>query len=425
MHTAPPLPKALHHPADFRVLYVDMNSFFASVEQQDHPELRHQPLSVVSHNHPRGTILASSYEAKRLEVSTGMKIKQARLLVPNLHIREVHPFRYKQVHEQFMAILQKRCGPGVHAKSIDEAVIYLPKNWQNQETTTALAQAIKRDFSIHLGSCITCSIGIAPNRLLAKLGTELHKPDGLTTITLAATRSILETIPLTMLNGIAERSEIQLHKAGIATAVDFYDAPVELLRRHFGAWGQYWWWRLHGYECDGHMQQQPLHSMSHEHVLAKTITKKSELESLIGKMTDKLCYRLQRNLLQCTSLSISIRWASIARFENTLTLDAPSNATPILIERYMSLIAALPSQFPDAVKKLTISMNHLSSYTGHQPTLWQQQITKSERLGPALTLVRAKHGFSSIVTASSLAEYARTVRPQLGFGRIGDTGNLE
>jgi DNA polymerase-4 len=233
------LHRALHTPENARVIFLDMNSFFASVEQQDRPELRGKPVAVASHIHKNGTVLAASYEAKAFGIKTGTKLNDAKLLCPSITFLETSAYRYKEVHNQFVAILHELCGPEVQVKSIDEAAIFLSPNWYGSEIAHRLASQIKNAFREKLGECIRCSIGIAPNSLLAKLATELQKPDGLIEITLENTVTILSNLKLTDLCGIADRMAAQLERAGITTPLELYQASPDYLRNTFGVWGQY------------------------------------------------------------------------------------------------------------------------------------------------------------------------------------------
>lgn len=415
------LHRALQTPHNARVLFVDMNGFFASIEQQDRPELRDKPIAVVSHMHPRATVLASSYEAKAFGISTGTKLTEAKELCPDVIFLEPTPGRYKQVHNQIIRILEDICGPEVQPRSIDEAAVFLAPNWWHRAREVALE--IKDRFREELGPHIRCSIGIAPNSLLAKLATELQKPDGLVEITLENTPDILSKIELTTLPGIATRMEAQLFRKGITTPLELYNTDADTLRAHFGIWGQYWWWRLHGYECDG-MSLSTLKSMSHEHVLSPWIWNRLELESVVAKMADRLLYRLERNQLQCRHIYLTLKLAGAPRFTRDRILDASTANVPFLLESFQKLLADVPERLPFAVRKITLGTFGLGAQEyGDQLNLFSSN-DKGLPVGETLYAIREKYGYKAIQVASTLRLEQAVAKEQLGFGRLRDIKNL-
>ncbi len=416
--------RGLHTPENSRVIFLDMNSFFASVEQQDHPELRGKPVAVASHIHKNGTVLAASYEAKAFGIKTGTKLNDARLLCPGITFLETTPYRYKEVHNQFVRILQDICGPEVQVRSIDEAAIFLSPNWYGSDNAHRIALEIKERFKRELGECIRCSIGIAPNSLLAKLATELQKPDGLVEITIENTPEILSKLQLTDLCGIADRMARQLEQVGITTPLELYNTPAPILRNHFGIWGQYWWWRLHGVECDAG-EGSALKTMSHEHVLSPWISKRDALEAVQVKMADRLLYRLQRNHLQAKHLFIWFKLVDAPSFYRERSLDASTGNISMLSKAFRDLMRELPETFPHPVRKVVVGLNKLSDIEqGFQLDLFSRR-QRGEAVGPMLELIRDRYGYQSIQTGSSYAVGRNVAKQQLGFGRLKDIANLE
>ncbi|CAN5124488.1 DNA polymerase IV [soil metagenome] len=418
------LHRGLHSPENARVVFLDMNSFFASVEQQDRPELRGKPVAVASHIHKNGTVLAASYEAKAFGIKTGTKLHDARVLCPGITFLETSPYRYKEVHNQFVKILHDICGPEVQVRSIDEAAIFLSPNWYGTTTAHRIAGEIKDRFRKELGECIRCSIGIAPNSLLAKLATNLKKPDGLTEITVENTPEILSKLKLTDLCGIAERMARQLELGGINTPLELYNTPAQQLRERFGIWGQYWWWRLHGVECDAG-EGSALKTMSHEHVLSPWISKREALEAVQIKMADRILYRLQRNHLQAKHLFVWCKLVDAPSFYRERTLDAPTGNISMLAKAFRDLMSELPETFPHPVRKVVVGLNRLSDTEhGFQLDLFSRR-QEGEAVGPMLELIRDRYGYQSIQTGSSYLVGRNVAKQQLGFGRLKDIQNLE
>jgi DNA polymerase-4 len=409
--------RGLLPPQNARVLYLDMNAFFASVEQQRRPELRGLPVAVVSHIGRTGTVLASSYEAKAFGIKTGMRLADAQPLCPQMKLVETSFAPYKAVHNGFMHIVRDLCGPEAYARSIDEAAIPLSPNWYGSERAWSLAEQIKERIRRELGEYIRCSIGIAPNTFLAKTGTQLHKPDGLTEITLENTPAILAKMELTQLTGIAERYERRLVAKQIHTPLDLYDASPETLRRQFGIWGQYWWWRLHGYEAD--VQGGKLKSMSHEHALKHWAKTSAELRPVIDKLSDRLIHRLRRNHLQCLEVGLFVRSKGYGGLYLHATLPAGSQTYGRIHAAIERLISELPAVPPGPYKKVGIVFHRLvPEMNGAQLGLFPEP--RDERISAALEAVRSKHGLEAITRGTVMGVPRTVAREVLGFGRVKD-----
>lgn len=186
------------------VLFVDMNSFFASCEQQDNYWLRGRPVAVCVYTGPRGCVIAPSIEAKLRGVKTGMRLDEAMLLCPDLVPVETSPDRYRNYHVKLIRVF-KRFSDDVLPKSIDGAVIDLTNYQLAYKSMPDVARQVKAAIWAEVGDYLRCSIGIAPNAFLAKLASNLHKPDGLTTISPATIDGVLGKLTLTDLPGIGQK----------------------------------------------------------------------------------------------------------------------------------------------------------------------------------------------------------------------------
>jgi DNA polymerase-4 len=403
---------------DARVIYLDMNSFFASVEQQYRPELRDKPLAVVSHIAHNGTVLAASYDAKKYGIGTGTKLRDARQMCPGLVVTETTPDYYRHVHEKFMNILRDRCGPEVSARSIDEAVIFLSPNWANSETAWDVARDIKRRFKEELGEYIRCSIGIAPNAILGKVASNLQKPDGLQEISLANLESTLAKLELTDLPGIAHRNALRLSTVGIETPLDLYQASPTFLQNQFGIWGRYWWWRLHGYEADP--GSEGIHkSLSHEHVLTKWIYDLDAAWPVVSRMADRLVHRLRRNDLTCRTAWLSCRLSGALPLYAEVHLDSSSDSYPQLMNAFEEMFKQLPRPLLGGIRKISMGFGGLRMVEGLQLDLFSER-PRQEELSKAVELIRERYGFKAVQPGTVMGLHRSVAREQLGFGQIKD-----
>ena len=235
---------------DSRVLFIDMNSFFASCEQQTNYWLRGRPVGVCVYTGKFGCVIAPSIEAKKKGVKTGMRLNEAMAICPDLVPLETNPARYRDFHKKIIAVLKKYSND-VIPKSIDEAIVNLNDYQLVHQDMTVVAKKIKADITNEVGDWLKCSIGIAPNAFLAKLASDIQKPDGLTIITPSNIDDILKKLRLKDLPGIASNMAERLQKAGIDTPLQLRHTSAERLRIICkGVLGEYWHQRLNFGEVD-------------------------------------------------------------------------------------------------------------------------------------------------------------------------------
>lgn len=306
------------------VLFVDMNSFFASCEQQDNYLLRGRPIAVcVYTSGPRSCVIAPSIEAKQQGVKTGMKLAEAAQLCPGLIPVETHPARYRGYHLKLIQVL-KRYSDDVLPRSIDEAVVDLTNYQLVYNDMTHVARQIKQAIRQEVGDYLGCSIGIAPNAFLAKLASGLQKPDGLVTITPDNIDAILAKLRLTDLPGIGERMAARLTVGGILTPLDLRQATPDRLRtvcRSIVGW--HWHLRLNfGGEVDltttGPKSMQAIRSVSGE---------QRQAPETLHTLLQSLCLTLERRLMGqdffCRKLSCSIRYWNGHYYTDELVFGTP------------------------------------------------------------------------------------------------------
>ncbi|OVE78644.1 hypothetical protein BVY00_02295 [bacterium G20] len=234
-------------------MHIDLNSCFATVEQQARPLLRGKPVGVTNRNTPNATVVSASIEAKALGVKVGMPASDAKMLAPHLIILETDPPKYHHVY-QILVNIMRSYSPNIVMKSIDEGIINFGGTIGivNQRPLEEIGYEIKKRLKDEVGCWMKCNIGIAPNRFLAKIAASLHKPDGLDIIDHTNLRQTLSELGLTDLTGIAERNQARLNACGIYSPLQFLDAPADLLKRHVfkSVCGDDWYKRLRGYEVD-------------------------------------------------------------------------------------------------------------------------------------------------------------------------------
>ena len=313
-----------------RCLFVDFNAYFASVEQYDCMPLRGRPIGVVPVMAATTCCIAASYEAKAFGVKTGTGAREAQLLCPDILLVEARPARYIALHHELMAAIGD-CIPHAEPLSIDEVPCWLIGRERERGNAEAIAQSIKqalidRGFS----PAICCSIGIAPNKFLAKTASDMQKPDGLTVIEQADLPQALHGLELRDLCGIGASMEHRLRAAGIHTVEQLCAAPREYLRAAWGSIeGERYWLQLRGYHVPDRTTRRG--SIGHSHVLGPELRTFAGMRSVLFKLLAKAAMRLRRERFFAGGLSIHIRFLGLeAGFSRDLTF-APLDDTPSLL----------------------------------------------------------------------------------------------
>lgn len=235
------------------VMHIDLNSCFATVEQQARPMLRGRPVAILNRRTEHTMIVTASYEAKKQGVELGMKLKEAKKICPDIIGLESDPPKYRFVYHKLLAIMRDYSAH-VSMKSIDEGVIdfHHATAAMKARGLELIGQEIKQRLISEIGEAMRCNVGIATNRFLAKTAAGLHKPDGLDVITHENLRTVMGELELTDLTGIARRTEARLHKVGIYTPLELLDAQPRILHDMVfkSICGEQWYQRMRGWEVD-------------------------------------------------------------------------------------------------------------------------------------------------------------------------------
>jgi len=323
-----------------RCLFVDFNSFFASVEQHDNPELRGRPVGVVPVIAATTCCIAASVEAKQLHgIGTGTLVWEAMERCPDIALVEARPARYVEIHHELMNAIED-CIPHGKAESIDEVPCYLIGSERKRENAEAIARRIKQTLVDRGYPTIRCSIGIAPNRFLAKTASDMVKPDGLTVLETDDLPHKLHALELRDFCGIGPSMEQRLHSAGIRTVEQLCGATREHLRAAWGSIeGERYWLQLRGFDVPDRPGKRG--SVGHSHVLGPELRSFEGARAVLFKLLAKAAMRLRHERFLASGLSIRIRFVGQEnRFERDLAF-APIDDTPNLLRLLGEQLAQL------------------------------------------------------------------------------------
>ena len=322
----------------YRRLFIDFDSFYASVEQQDNPQYQDKPVIVVPCVSDYTCAIAASYEAKRLGVKTGTKVKVAKEKIPGLFVCGARPKRYVEIHNKILEVLSKHFEK-IQVLSIDEMACEI--NEDDDFDCEIIAGLLKIDLIDAIGPKISCSVGVARNVFLAKVAADMNKPNGFTALGEDAEQK-LKTLQLTDLPGIADRMETRLNKSKIRTIEDLFTLDELDLKRAWGSIiGGRWWHMIRGsLICDYGLSSNEIpKSFGHTHVLPPEKRDDSGSYEVFEALLFKALERLNKHRIGAKRVSIYLSW----RNTQTKRRGTYKKASPIAIAsldyKYWSVIA--------------------------------------------------------------------------------------
>jgi len=293
--------------AFYRRLFIDFDSFYASVEQQDIEEYRGKPVIVVPVVSDYTCAIAASYQAKRLGVKTGTRVKTAKEKIPGLFVCGARPKRYVEIHNQILEVLSKHFQK-IQVLSVDEMACEIEED--DDFDCEMIAAHLKLDLMDAIGEHITCSIGVARNVFLSKVAADMNKPNGFTALGDEATEQ-LKKLDLTDLPGIAERMESRLNKSRIKTIDDLFSIDELKLKKAWGSViGARWWHMIRGsLQCDYGLSNNEIpQSFGHTHVLPPSKRDDAGSFEVFESLLFKGLERLNKNRISAKRVSVYLSW---------------------------------------------------------------------------------------------------------------------
>ena len=414
-------------PADQQVawLFLDLNSYFASVEQQENPRLRGKPIAVAAVMSDTSSAIAASYEAKAYGVKTGTNLGEARTKCPGLIIVEANHESYVRYHHRVLGEVDRHI-PVHQIASIDEMACRLTGRQRDPAHAQALAMQIKAGIAERVGEVITCSIGLGPNRFLAKVATDMEKPDGLVTIRLCDLPDILRGLKLRDLPGIGANVETRLLAAGIFSVWELYQIEPKRVRAAWGSVeGERFWLKLHGQEIPDEPAQH--RSIGHSHVLAPEMRPPDQAGLIARRLLLKAASRLRRMQYRATRMHLSIRLEEGARAEVHCSLP-PVNDSFVLLEMMLGLWnQLLKTAAGQRIKKVSVTLSGLQPGTGQQAELFEHlpddhrpDRQRRDCLSSVMDELNHKYGRDTISLGIAKKQAQHFSGTKIAFNRIPD-----
>jgi DNA polymerase IV len=379
------------------ILHVDMDAFFASVEQRDHPDLRGKPVIVGAGAHERGVVSAASYEARKFGVHSAMPSRTAYKLCPQGIFVHPHMSKYSEASRQIMKILESFT-PIIQPLSIDEAFLDVTGCIKKFDDAIEIGRRIK--VAIREQTALTASVGVAPNKFLAKLASDLKKPDGLAVITEENKVALLAPLPVSKIWGVGKVTEKHLHELRLRTIGDIQRMPVGELRVLIGNAADH----LHALamgEDDREIETETeTKSIGSEHTFDEDTANLDQIKQCLLEQCEEVGARLRQEKVAARTVQLKLRYADFTTLTRRRTLPQPTQDDMTLYEVAGELLSAerIDGKF---IRLIGVSGSNLVA-PEIQGDLFDQGAAKRDRLAKAVDNLREKLGPGAIKRGTSL-----------------------
>jgi len=381
-----------------RIMHIDLDAFFVSVEQAQNPDLKGKPVVVGGKPDRRGVVAAASYEARRFGLYAGMPLTTASRLCPQAIFIEGNFHKYRDASQKFMAILAD-FSPYLEPLGLDEAYLNATGFESIHGTIRQMAVAIKQRIKDKLDIC--ASIGIASGKVVAKIASDLSKPDGLLGIPAGKERSFLKLLPVAKLPGIGKKSERILKGLGISTIGQLAALPLSVLKSHFGAASELM--HNHASGIDDREVEPPgeAKSTSRETTFGKDTSDTSFLKATLRYLSERVGSDLRRQGKLARCVTMKLRYADFTTITRQQTLSQASDTDQIIFDIGIKLLRKELSREKPAVRLIGIGVSNLVE-AGQQLEMLDASAQRLEKLNSAIDRIRKKYGFTAIQTGRTL-----------------------
>jgi len=409
-----------------RWLFVDMNGFFAAAEQHDDPTLRGRPVGVTPTEGDHSGLIAASAEAKAHGVKMGMRPPDARRACPGIVVRKARPDRYVELHRDLLRSTAAHA-PVHKAYSIDEWAVRLLGVERESDAAADLAERIRQQIVDDLSPALRCSIGIAPSRLLAKIASDLQKPDGLTTLTPDNLPHALEHLELDDLTGISAGILARLHRHGVTTVRQLWQLDAHQARRVWGSvQGEHWQLAFHGHDLPEPATR--TRSVGHAHVLPPDKRNDEDAFAILVRLLCKAAARVRLMDRWAHRLRVSVRYHAGPVWADDIAFPATRD-TPSLLHHLRDLWQHRPHHFrqssnhyPPAVgppKQVAIDLAGLTA-DHNTPGHLFPDMHKPLHLSETMDRINQRFGNHRIYFASMKPALDYLMEDKIAFGRVPD-----
>lgn len=381
------------------IIHLDLDAFFVAVERLDDPALVGLPVIVAGRPEVRGVVASASYEARKFGIHSAMPTAQALRLCPHVTIVAGHRERYVEFSRRVMALLGEYT-PLLEPLSIDEAFLDVTGTEAHFGPPAQLARTLQDRIMAELR--LSASLGVASNKLVAKIASDLRKPAGITVVPPGGEAAFLAPMTIRKLWGVGPATARELARLGIETIGELAQQPVDVLRARFGpAHGEGLWRAARGLDDSPVTPEREAKSLSREETFAQDIGDGALLRRELLRLSDAVAARLRRHGLRARTVSLKLRYGDFTTLTRQATLADPTDAGAAIYAQALALFEAAWNRRP--VRLLGVSADNLTQ-AARQLRLFEQEDTRRTQLEAALDRIRARFGEHAIQRASLLEE---------------------
>jgi DNA polymerase-4 len=373
------------------ILHVDMDAFFASVEQLDDPSLRGKPV-LVGGAGPRGVVAAASYEARVFGCRSAQPMAVARRLCPHAIVVRGHFNRYREESRKVFEILESFT-PAVEPVSIDEAFLDVTGSQPIFGEPEIIARRIKE--RVLSETKLTASVGVAPNKFLAKLASDMDKPDGLTVIRLEDIDRVLPPLPVGKIWGIGPKTASRLEGIGVSTIGDLRNLAADVLERRLGTDAEHYRRLAFGLDDREVSSDGDAKSIGHEQTFGENLTDPAEVLAVMLEQSEHVSARLRRHKLLARGVTVKIRFGDFQTITRAATLDMAADTTQPIWHAARDLFNAWARQFKP-VRLIGVTATKLTRGEPQLELFENEDAKKQQRVDRAVDQITARFGADAI-----------------------------
>jgi len=381
-----------------RIMHIDLDAFFVSVEQVDNPELRGKPVVVGGKPERRGVVAAASYEARAFGLHAGMPLITASRLCPQTIFIEGSFPKYRRASQRFLAILAD-FSPYLEPLGLDEAFLEATGFESIYGSIHDMALQIKKRVKAELG--LSASIGIAGGKVVAKVASELGKPDGLLEVAAGEERSFLAPLEIAKLPGVGRKTERVLQKRGINTIGELADTPLATIKAKLGIYGEVLHRHASGIDERKVMPPAEAKSISRETTFAEDTRDRARLKATLRYLSERVGSQLRQQGKEARCLILKLRYANFTTISRHRTLGQGTSSDQSIFEGGFALLEKALSRETNAVRLIGIGVSGLTE-PARQLNMLKPSALRSEQLNKTIDRIRKRYGFSAIQTGQTL-----------------------
>ena len=382
------------------ILHVDMDAFYAAIEQRDNPNLVGKPVVVGGSPTGRGVIAAASYEARKFGLHSAMPSARAIRLCPHAIFIKPQIEKYSAVSKQIREIFN-RFTPVFEPLALDEAFLDVAGSQKLFGDAETIGRQIQTTIAEELQ--LVASVGVAPNKFLAKLASDLDKPNGFMVVQQANVTEFLDPLDISRVWGIGPKTQQTFLKLGVQRIGQLRRLPMETLKQLFGLNADHFWRLARGIDTRQVVPDRIAKAVGHESTFSQDVNDDHVLESWVWELADQVGRRLRRNQIRGKTIRVKIRFHDFRTISRSKTIATHTNATRVIAENSLRLLHAVRNEQRDSIRLLGVSVGGLSSQTGQQQLLFgQQQTEQAKQIDSTADAIRDRFGSAAMKRGSTL-----------------------